>query len=76
VAALRESKYDTGYDIDVLFENADYWEEVRNRGHYNRGVTSLALMKVFSHLVPGGMMSNLVALLEFQKATDRLDESL
>lgn len=76
VAALRESKYDTGYDIDLLFEIADYWEEVRKRGHYNRGVTSLAHMKVFSHQVPGGMMSNLVAQLEIQKATDRLDEVL
>ena len=76
VAALRESKYDTGYDIDHLFEIADYWEEVRKRGHYNRGVTSLAHMKVFSHQVPGGMMSNLVAQLEIQKATDRLDEVL
>ncbi|WP_314651914.1 acetyl-CoA carboxylase biotin carboxyl carrier protein [Slackia exigua] len=76
VAALRESKYDTSYDIDLLFEIADYWEEVRKRGHYNRGVTSLAHMKVFSHQVPGGMMSNLVAQLEIQKATDRLDEVL
>lgn len=76
VAALRESKYDTGYDIDLLFEIADYWEEVRKRGYYNRGVTSLAHMKVFSHQVPGGMMSNLVAQLEIQKATDRLDEVL
>ena len=31
-------------------------------------------MKVYSHQIPGGMMSNLMGQLEIQKATDRLDE--
>ena len=35
VAALQESRYDTGYDLELLFEIAEYWEEVRKRGHYN-----------------------------------------
>ena len=74
VAALQESRYDTGYDLDLLFEIADYWEEVRKRGHYKRGVSSLTHMKVFSHQVPGGMMSNLIAQLEIQNALDRVDE--
>lgn len=74
VAALQESRYDTGYDLDLLFEIADYWEEVRKRGHYKRGVSSLTHMKVYSHQVPGGMMSNLVSQLEIQNASDRLDE--
>jgi oxaloacetate decarboxylase alpha subunit len=33
-------------------------------------------MKVFEHQVPGGMISNLVAQLEEQKASDRLPEVL
>ena len=74
VAALQESRYDTGYDLELLFEIAEYWEEVRKRGHYNRGVSSLTHMKVYSHQIPGGMMSNLMGQLEIQKATDRLDE--
>ena len=74
VAALQESRYDTGYDLNLLFEIADYWEEVRKRGHYKRGVSSLTHMKVYSHQVPGGMMSNLVSQLEIQNASDRLDE--
>ena len=57
VAALQESRYDTGYDLELLFEIAEYWEEVRKRGHYNRGVSSLTHMKVYSHQIPGGMMS-------------------
>ena len=74
VAALRESRYDTGLDLDLLFEISEYWEEVRKRGHYKRGVSSLTHMKVYSHQVPGGMMSNLVAQLAVQNAEDRLDE--
>ncbi|MDO5044943.1 MAG: pyruvate carboxylase subunit B, partial [Coriobacteriia bacterium] len=32
--AFRESGYDTNFDLDLLFEIANYWEEVRQRGHY------------------------------------------
>ena len=74
VAALQESRYDTGLDLGLLFEIAEYWEEVRKRGHYKRGVSSLTHMKVYSHQVPGGMMSNLMSQLDIQNATDRLDE--
>lgn len=74
VAALEESRYDTGLDLGLLFEISEYWEEVRKRGHYKRGVSSLTHMKVYSHQVPGGMMSNLVSQLEIQNALDRLDE--
>ncbi len=74
VAALQESRYDTGLDLDLLFEIAEYWEQVRKRGHYKRGVSSLIHMKVYSHQVPGGMMSNLVSQLEIQNAGDRLPD--
>ena len=73
-AALQESRYDTGLDLDLLFEISEYWEEMRKRGHYKRGVSSLTHMKVYSHQVPGGMMSNLMSQLEVQKASDRLPE--
>ena len=74
VAAFQESRYDTGLDLDLLFEISEYWEEMRKRGHYKRGVSSLTHMKVYSHQVPGGMMSNLMSQLEVQKAADRLPE--
>lgn len=74
VAALQESRFDTGYDLDLLFEIAEYWEEVRERAHYKRGVSSLTHMQVFTHQVPGGMMSNLVSQLKIQNAEDRLPE--
>ena len=75
-AALKESEYDTGIDIDLLFEIADYWEEVRKRKGFKRGISTLSHMRVYSHQVPGGMMSNLVSQLEIQKATDRMDDVL
>lgn len=74
VAALQESRYDTGLDLNLLFEIAEYWEGVRKRSHHKRGVSSLIHMQVYSHQVPGGMMSNLVSQLEIQNAVDRLPE--
>jgi len=76
VAALKESSFDSGLDLDLLFEIAAYWEEVRRRKGLARGVTSLLQMEVFNHQVPGGMMSNLISQLEIQKATDRLPDLL
>ena len=76
VAALKESEYDTGLDLDLLFEIAEYWEAVRERKRLKRGVTSLMHMEVFSHQVPGGMLSNLISQLELQKASDRLTDVL
>ena len=49
VAALKESRYDTDLDLDLLFEISEYWEEMRKRGHYKRGVSSLIHMQVYSH---------------------------
>jgi oxaloacetate decarboxylase alpha subunit len=76
VAALKESEFDTGLDLDLLFEIAHYWEGVRERKKLLRGITTLLSMEVFSHQVPGGMMSNLVSQLEIQKAGDRLPDVL
>ena len=74
VAAFKESGYDTGLDLDLLFEIAEYWEEVRKRSHYKRGVSSLIHMQVYKHQIPGGMMSNLVSQLGIQHAEDRLGD--
>ena len=74
VAALQESPYDSGLDLDTLFEIAEYWEDVRRRKKLKRGITTLLSMEVFSHQVPGGMMSNLFSQLEVQHASDRWPE--
>jgi oxaloacetate decarboxylase alpha subunit len=76
VAALKESPYDSGLDLDLLFEIAQYWEDIRQTKQLKRGVTSLLHMEVFSHQVPGGMMSNLISQLELQNASSRLPDVL
>src|SRR5665811_1903568 len=76
VSARSGTPYDTELDLDKLFEIAKYWEEVRIRGGYKRGVTSLTHMQVYSHQVPGGMISNLESQLSEQSALDRLPEVL
>lgn len=75
-AALKESEFDTGLDLDLLFEIADYWEDVRKKKGFKRGISTLSHMRVYSHQVPGGMMSNLVSQLEIQHALDRMPDVL
>jgi len=76
VAALRDTQYDTGLDFDAMIEVAEYWEKVRVARGYKRGTTSLLSLEVYSHQVPGGMMSNLISQLEIQNAAERLPEVL
>jgi oxaloacetate decarboxylase alpha subunit len=76
VAALKESPYDTGLDLDELFGIAEYWEGVRERKKLKRGITTMLQMEVFTHQVPGGMMSNLISQLELQKASDKFPDVL
>jgi len=76
VRALQGTPWDTGLDISLLFEISNYWEEVRRKRGYERGVTRITDMKVFDHQVPGGMISNLVSQLEEQNALHRINEVL
>jgi len=76
VRALQGTEHDTGLDLHHLFEIANYWEDLRRRRGYERGVTRLNAMQVFDHQVPGGMITNLVCQLEEQKALYRMDEVL
>ncbi|MEW5953019.1 MAG: acetyl-CoA carboxylase biotin carboxyl carrier protein [Bacillota bacterium] len=76
VRAFQGSPYDSGLDIHVLFELAEYFEQVRKENGQERGVTRISDMRVFDHQVPGGMISNLVTQLEEQKALHKLPEVL
>jgi oxaloacetate decarboxylase alpha subunit len=76
VSALTGTPYDSGLDLEKLFEMANYFEKVRQEGGWDRGVTSLTHMQVYSHQVPGGMISNLESQLKEQSALDRLPEVL
>ncbi|MTV49337.1 acetyl-CoA carboxylase biotin carboxyl carrier protein [Heliobacillus mobilis] len=76
VRAFSDTPYDPGLDIHRIFEITQYFEDLRKRLGYSRGVTGLNDMLVFDHQVPGGMISNLISQLEEQKARHRLDEVL
>jgi oxaloacetate decarboxylase alpha subunit len=76
VTALIGTPYDSELDLEKLFTIAKYFEGVRLEEGYDRGVTSLTHMQVYSHQVPGGMISNLQSQLTEQNALDRLPEVL
>lgn len=76
VRALQGTPYDTGLNITLLFEVAEYFDELRKELGFERGVTRITDMQVFEHQVPGGMISNLVSQLKDQKALHRLPEVL
>lgn len=73
---LQESPYDTRLDIHLLFEVSKYFEELRKKRGYERGVTRITDMRVFEHQVPGGMITNLVSQLEEQKALHKIHDVL
>lgn len=73
---LQESPYDTRLDMHLLFEVSKYFEELRKKKGYERGVTRITDMRVFEHQVPGGMITNLVSQLEEQKALHRIHDVL
>lgn len=76
VRSLSGTEWDTGLDMHLLFEIAEYFDELRRKLGFERGVTRLTDMEVFEHQVPGGMISNLVSQLREQKAEHRLKEVL
>ena len=76
VTALIGTPNDTELDLEKLFTIAKYFEKVRIETGHDRGVTSLTHMQVYSHQVPGGMISNLESQLSEQNALDRLSEVL
>ncbi|WP_284680462.1 sodium-extruding oxaloacetate decarboxylase subunit alpha [Aceticella autotrophica] len=73
---LKDTKYDNGLDMEKLFEIAEYFEGIRVKRGFERGMTRLSDVKVYMHQVPGGMISNLVSQLKQQKAEKRLNEVL
>ena len=75
-AIFQDTPYDTGLDLEKLFEIDSYFERIRKKRGFDRGVTKITDMQTFSHQVPGGMISNLVSQLEDQDAGDRIHDVL
>ena len=79
VKSLEGSPYDTGINLDMLTEIADYFKPLREK-YLNSGLLSTKVLGVdintLKYQVPGGMLSNLVSQLKQQNAEDKFDEVL
>lgn len=74
VAALKGTEFDTGLDLELLQEIADYFREVRKKYHQFESEFTREDVSVQINQVPGGMMSNLANQLKEQNALDRIRE--
>lgn len=74
VAALKGTQFDTGLDLTLLAEIADYFREVRKKYHQFESEFTREDVSVQINQVPGGMMSNLANQLKEQNALDRIRE--
>ncbi len=67
VASLQGTANDTGYDLNLLSEIADYFNKLRDK-YLNSGLLNTKVMGVdvnaLIYQVPGGMLSNLVSQLK------------
>jgi oxaloacetate decarboxylase alpha subunit len=76
VAALRDTPYDTGLDLDFLIEIAEHFKGVRaDLAEHESGLPGVDT-RILSAQIPGGMLSNLASQLRSQSAMDRYDEVL
>ncbi len=79
VYALKGTEYDTGLNMELLDEVAQYFKPIREK-YIANGLMTTKLMGVdintLRYQVPGGMLSNLVSQLSEAKAMDKFDDVL
>ncbi|NLX71318.1 MAG: oxaloacetate decarboxylase subunit alpha [Clostridiales bacterium] len=79
VAALKDTPYDTGLDLDLLSQIAEYFRPLREK-YLSEGLLNPRVLSVdvntLLYQVPGGMLSNLVSQLKQQNKLDKYDEVL
>jgi pyruvate/oxaloacetate carboxyltransferase len=76
VAALKDTQYDTGLDVGLLSEIADYFKEVRKSYAEFDNASSVPDANVLRYQIPGGMISNFVYQLRQQGQLDKLPRVL
>ena len=74
VAALKNTPYDTGLDLELLKDIADYFREIRKKYHQYESEFTREDVSVQINQVPGGMMSNLANQLKEQNALDKIQD--
>jgi pyruvate carboxylase subunit B len=76
-AMLQGTPYDTGFDLELLYEIGEYFATVS--GKYRMlftAETTRPSVNVLLHQIPGGMLSNLVSQLREQNAMDKFGKAL
>jgi len=76
VSALQSTPRDTGLDLALLAQIAEYFAKIRTKYHKFEGGVSGVDVRVLQYQIPGGMISNLVSQLREQNALDRYEEVL
>jgi len=76
VAILQGTPWDTGLDLHLLSEIAEYFAKVREKYKAFEGGLKSIDVNVLTYQIPGGMLSNLIAQLREQNALHRLKEVL
>ncbi|MEW6523195.1 MAG: oxaloacetate decarboxylase subunit alpha [Bacillota bacterium] len=76
VAALQGTPYDTGLDLGLLAEVAEYFRQVRKKYREFDVVSPAVDTNVLRYQIPGGMISNFISQLQQQNEVHRLSEVL
>ncbi len=76
VCALKDTPYDTGLDIELLSEIADYFKDVRSNYAEFDTASKSPDTNVLIYQIPGGMISNFINQLKDQNALDKLPQVL
>ncbi len=76
VAALRGTPYDTGLDLSLLSDIADYFRNIRKKYKKFESEYTAINTKTLVVQIPGGMISNLAHQLKEQNAIDKMNEVL
>jgi pyruvate carboxylase subunit B len=74
VAALRQTEYDTGLDLEALQAIGLYFRDIRKKYAQFESENFGPDTRVQIYQVPGGMISNLYSQLREQGAVDRITE--
>lgn len=79
VASLKDTQYDTGLDLGILDEVAEYFRPIRDK-YLKSGLLDPKVLgvdaKTLIYQVPGGMLSNLISQLRSQNKLDQFDDVL
>jgi pyruvate carboxylase subunit B len=72
VGALKGTPYDTGLDLELIAEVAEYFKKVREKyATLIDPISERVDVNVLVYQIPGGMLSNLISQLKEQNAMDK-----